>query len=101
MAKRKKPSDEPNPENQDPTNDADNFGLPDIDYKPLDQTSESAQQPEVTSPAPVEPAPEPRYGRTDDSAKTPTYSYMEEEENKSKAPVIIGVSVLVVVLVAA
>ena len=101
MAKRKKPTDEPNQENQDPANDADNFGLPDIDYKPLDQTSDSAQQSEVKSPTPEPPAPVPRYSRTEESRKTPTYTYMEEEENKSKAPVIIGVSVLVVVLVAA
>jgi hypothetical protein len=100
MAKRKKPSDEPNQENQDPANDADNFGLPDIDYKPLDQTSErESRSAEVT---PVEPEPvvsEPRYSGPAESSKTPTYTYMEEE-NKSKAPVIIGVSVLVVVLVA-
>jgi hypothetical protein len=102
MAKRKKPSDEPTEENQEPVNDADNFGLPDIDYKPLEHSAEADQRPaEVVSSTPVEPvAQESRYGGSGDSGKTPTYSYMEEEENKSKAPVIIGVSVLVVVLVA-
>jgi hypothetical protein len=100
MAKRKKPSDEPSQENQEPTNDADNFGLPDIDYKPLDQNKEQESTPvEVSSTPPQETPAEPRYSGPTESSNTPTYSYMEEE-NKSKAPVIIGIAVLVVVLVA-
>jgi hypothetical protein len=97
MAKRKKP-DEPSQENQEPTNDADNFGLPDIDYKPLDRTQEAP--PEVPSTVQQESTSGSRYSGPPESSNTPTYSYMEEE-NKSKAPVIIGVAVLVVVLVAA
>lgn len=102
MAKRKKPQDEPGQENQDPSSDADNFGLPEIDYKPLDQTTEPEKP--VVAETPAEPS-EPsysgsRYGDTSDTAKTPTYSYMDEE-NKSKAPVIIGIAVAVVVVIAA
>jgi len=102
MAKRKKPSDEPNQENQEPSNDAENFGLPDIDYKPLDQAgkSETPTTTEVSSTIPQDQPAEPRYSGPTESSNTPNYSYMEEE-NKSKAPVIIGISVLVVVLVAA
>ena len=100
MAKRKKPSDEPNPENQEPSNDADNFGLPDIDYKPLDQTREAESKPTTEVSSVPQESQQSRYSGPSESSKTPTYSYMEEE-NKSKAPVIIGVAVLVVVLVAA
>ena len=101
MAKRKKPSDEPAQENQEPANDADNFGLPDIDYKPLDQTAPPEPPPVVVSSPPQQETAEPRYGSRTESSNTPTYSSYMEEENKSKAPVIIGISVLVVVLVAA
>jgi len=100
MAKRKKPSDEPSPENQEPSNDADNFGLPDIDYKPLDQTRETESKPTTEVSSVPQESQQSRYSGPSESSKTPTYSYMEEE-NKSKAPVIIGVAVLVVVLVAA
>ena len=100
MAKRKKPSDEPSQQNQDASNDADNFGLPEIDYKPLDQKTESEREAtEVTPVMPVEPVAS-RYSEPVPPAKTPTYSYMDDEP-KSKAPVIIGIAVAVVVLIAA
>src|SRR5688572_10049817 len=101
MAKRKKPSDEPNQETPEPSNDADNFGLPDIDYKPLDQTREPESKPSTEVSSVSQESQQSRYsGPSSESSNPSTYSYMEEE-NKSKAPVIIGVAVLVVVLVAA
>jgi hypothetical protein len=102
MAKRKKPSDESSPENPDASNDADNFGLPEIDYKPLDQKSESeSSATDVTPVASSEPATTPTgYSEPIQESKSPTYSYMDEEP-KSKAPVFIGIAVAVVVLIAA
>lgn len=103
MAKRKKPSEEPGQENQDASNDADNFGLPEIDYKPLDQTREGESRPgtDISSSTPVEPVSTgSMYNEPSEPANTPTYSYMDEE-NKSRAPVIIGIAIAVVVVIAA
>jgi hypothetical protein len=101
MAKRKKPSEEPGQENVDASNDADNFGLPEIDYKPLDQAQPAESSPaEVTHSTPSEPVSTgSRYNEPSQTTNPPTYSYMEEE-NKSRAPVIIGIAIAVVVVIA-
>jgi uncharacterized membrane protein len=101
MAKRKKSEDE-SPEQ----NDADNFGLPDIDYKPLDSTESPAPEEEG---APVEKViveetttytyqPETqREEQPVSSYSSPSYSSTEE---KSKAPLVIGLIIALVVVVA-
>lgn len=76
--------------------DEDNFGLPDIEYKPLDQLEEakSAEEPaQETS----EPSDEPLRSQTY-SDESPVYE--EEEESSSSAPKIIGVLIVLVVLIA-
>jgi hypothetical protein len=102
MAKRNDPPDEPGQPNKDASNDADNFGLPEIEYKPLDQRKEKEKEKEgKAAPSYSDPASRGSYKKAPEPAqKTPTYSYMDEEP-KSKAPVIIGIAVAVVVLVAA
>src|SRR6266850_854568 len=90
MAKNKK-------DNEDqPTDDSsDNFGLPDIEYKPLDRQSESQT---VSEPA-REPE-QPRFERSDESgSEPPDYSYDDDEPN-SRAPVVISLIIGVVILVA-
>lgn len=93
MAKRKKPEDQPD-ENQDNSNESeDSFGLPDIEYKPLDETNEVRNESIDASPdesnAP-EPPPQPQE----------RYVYTPPVEEKSKAPLVIGLVIAAVIIVA-
>ena len=90
MAKNKK-------DNEDqPTDDSsDNFGLPDIEYKPLDRQSES----QMVSEPMTEPE-QPRFERSEESgSEPPDYSY-DDDEPGSRAPVVISLIIGVVILVA-
>ncbi|MEI9921709.1 MAG: hypothetical protein WDO14_23395 [Bacteroidota bacterium] len=108
MAKRKNPSDEQDKDKENLNDDS--FGLPDLDYKPLETpqeettttTTSSTFKEEVKS----EPVAENTYSSTETKreTKSSTYkSYMdeEEEEEKSRAPVIVGIVVALAVAVAA
>lgn len=106
MAKRKTPSDEQGQDNENENVNDDSFGLPDIDYKPL----ESTQQEQTTThkeEEKVEESVADRTAYTETTKETETrsnytssYSSYMEEENKSRAPVIIGVVVAIAVVVA-
>jgi hypothetical protein len=102
MAKRKKPTDEQNQENQENLND-DSFGLPDVEYKPLEQQDPEpipqAETRESTTSTTTTSSYEERREPVTEHRSTYSSTYMEEE-NKSKAPVIIGVVVALVVLAA-
>ena len=83
MAKRKNPEDGPE-ENQGNGNESeDSFGLPDIEYKPLDGGQET--QSSSTEP---EPKQEERY------------VYTPPVDEKSKAPVVIGLVIAAVIIIA-
>ncbi len=103
----KDPKDEElNPQGQDDANEADDsFGLPDLDYKPLDEESNDSEE-ELTTEENTyteeeeveEEEPQDSYGATsdyDDSTKSeedtekPALRYQMEEES-SNAPKIIG-----------
>ncbi len=93
MAKNKKDNEDQPDKNTDDSSD--NFGLPDIEYKPLDRQSESQA---VSEPMP-EPE-QPRFERSDESgSEPPDYSY-DDDEPSSKAPVVISLIIGVVILVA-
>lgn len=104
MAKRK------NNEDQSPEqNDADNFGLPDIDYKPLDETESSTPQEEETPTEQVIVQEtttytyEPENKEEEEqpvSSYNSNYSSSDDEEEPSKAPMIIGLIIGLVILVA-
>jgi hypothetical protein len=82
MAKRKNPEDQSD-ENQDKGNDSeDSFGLPDIEYKPLDETNDAS------STTQEEPKVEERY------------VYTPPVEEKSKAPLVIGLVIGAVIIIA-
>ncbi len=100
MAKRKKNNEDLPEENIDNSNDTDSFGLPDIDYKPIDR--EENVSPETT---PEEPAPEsePQESNSqseEQSKPEESYVYSGSVEEKSKAPIIIGVVIAAVVVIA-
>jgi len=93
MAKRRK-TDDPSQDNLEPQNDADNFGLPDLEYKPLEN--------EETPAAPEEePVQEETHTRSTYEEETRTEeTYIPEEEESSRAPMIIGLIIGLVVIVA-
>ncbi|MEJ0033737.1 MAG: DUF4366 domain-containing protein [Bacteroidota bacterium] len=106
MAKRKNPSDEKGQDNENQNDDS--FGLPDLDYKPLETpqeettttSSSTTKKEEVKS----EPVAENTFKTTETKRETQTRSYQpymdEEEEERSKAPVIVGIVVALAVVVA-
>src|SRR5204863_7338829 len=72
---------------------SEDFGLPNIEYKPLDQPGESAPREE----APSEPASSSDSG----SGRSTNYdSGYVQEESGSRAPVILGIVIALVVVVA-
>lgn len=104
MAKRKTPSDEQGKDNENDNVNDDSFGLPDLDYKPLETTHEQTTTHKEEEKV-VEPVAERTYTETKKETETrsnysSSYSPYMEEENKSKAPVIIGIVVAVAVVVA-
>ncbi|MEP2667480.1 MAG: hypothetical protein ABJH04_00710 [Cyclobacteriaceae bacterium] len=96
MAKRKKPEDRPedNPENGNESEDS--FGLPDIEYKPLDEAKDEVKEDAGSASMaeePEAPGEEPRQ-------EEERYVYTPPEEEKSKAPLIIGLVIGAVIIVA-
>lgn len=92
MAKKKKPEDRPD-ENQDAFNESeDTFGLPEIEYKPLDELQST--EPAADTPA-EPPAEEPVAPRVEER-----YVYTPPVEEKSKTPLIIGLVIGVVIILA-
>lgn len=92
MAKRKDKDAQNNSNLNESNNAEDNFGLPEIEYKPL-ETSTPAEE---TQPVAQEETPVAEETQT----QTSSYSY-KEEETKSNAPVIIAVVIGLVLVVAA
>lgn len=99
MAKRKD-----NPENEgenlnEGNNGDDNFGLPVIEYKPLDTTEETSKDSstiDFSSNMDTEKTTQ----NTEQEEREKNYSYTPSEEPKSNAPVIIAVIIGLVLVVA-
>lgn len=99
MAKRKD-----NPENEgenlnEGNNGDDNFGLPDIEYKPLDSTEETSKDlstVDFSSDMDTEKTTE----NTEQEEREKNYSYTPSEEPKSNAPIVIAVIIGLVLVVA-
>jgi len=107
MAKRNNDNDE----KQDNLNDADNFGLPDLDYKPLDPVENTSQQNSEPVYQPIEeeqqrPVDESEYVVEEEKIPLPpqssaTSTAVYEQVEKSNAPVIIGVIISLAVIIGA
>jgi len=74
--------------------DADNFGLPDIEYKPLEELDSSKSKEE---PTPVEQETTQSY--TKETASEPNPAYYEEEESSSGVSGVIIALIIGVILV--
>ncbi|MCE2893708.1 MAG: hypothetical protein LW721_04665 [Flammeovirgaceae bacterium] len=87
-------------EKKDSSQNEDDFGLPDLDYKPLDQLEENSPEQPRSEPSPL-------MEEFDDSASAEKKPIREEirfepeAEPKSKAPIFIAMIIVVVVLAAA
>lgn len=88
MARRKKTTEEPTPDNSSSSMSDDNFGLPDIDYRPLDRT-EPEPQPEPTPVIETPVAEKSPYSY--DSSSSYSSSYPESNEGTSLLPRILGI----------
>jgi len=100
MAKRKKDNDDSPQENLGNSNDAaDNFGLPDIDYKPLDRAEEISGSVAQEETLPESESSQASYQK-EESKQTERVPYVPMEEPKSNAPMIIGLIIGLVVVVA-
>jgi hypothetical protein len=95
MARKKK--DETNNENLENRNDSDDtFGLPEIEYKPLDREEEAAAPVNEEQPAEVSQPESPRYEyEQKSSAQTPEYTYEPEEEGSPAWPKILGILIVI------
>lgn len=94
MAKRR--NDDPSQDNLESQNDADNFGLPDLEYKPLESEEPAAY---VEEDQPVAEETHVTSSYEENTHAEEDFSALEEEET-SKAPLIISIIIGVVVLVA-
>ena len=86
MAKRKDKGDQANENLNDGNSGEDNFGLPEVEYKPLENPEETSKVEESTY-------------KTEETVRE-SYSYTPAEEPKSNAPIIIAVIIGVVLVVA-
>lgn len=88
--------DDDKPENK-PENSEDNFGLPDIEYKPLDQPAEVASAREEVAPS--EPSPQNSVSGEKPSSDPGIDSFVADEP-KSKAPLVLGIVIVLVLVIA-
>jgi len=87
MAKRNKPEDGSD-EKQDNGNESeDSFGLPDIEYKPLDESADESPSSDSE-------------GASEGSSQEERYVYTPPVEEKSKAPIVIGIVIAAVIVIA-
>jgi cytoskeletal protein RodZ len=103
MAKRKKTNEDLPDENLENSNDSDSFGLPDIDYKPInrDESVSSESTSELTTPEPEQQDTVTKYNQAEEQPKEDSgYVYQAPADEKSKAPIIIGVVIAAVVVIA-
>ncbi len=87
MAKRKDKDDQPNDNLNDGNSGEDNFGLPEVEYKPLENQEQQTSKVEESA------------YKAEGTARE-SYSYTPTEEPKSNAPVIIAVVIGLVLVVA-
>ena len=117
MARRKKPDDQPEENNDQHAGSDDTFGLPEIEYEPINRTDPPAEeeprssepQPETRPEEPAPSAPQPQYTEEQPVTNTPmereevrqTEYYYEEDEGNSPWPKILGIAALLLIVAAA
>lgn len=87
----RKDSDDDTPKDQ-PDNSEENFGLPDIEFKPLDEAG--AKKPDEQN-ASVSAS-----SGSEDGGGSNTYDSFVVDDSKSKAPIILGIVIVLVLAIA-
>ena len=118
MARKKKPEDEPEENSDANTGNDDTFGLPEIEYQPINRDTpvnrDTTPPPDVATPEP-EPAKaqsESQYTEEQPLTNTPmereevrqteyNTTYYEEDEGNSPWPKILGIAALLLIIGAA
>ncbi|MEX2231513.1 MAG: SPOR domain-containing protein [Cyclobacteriaceae bacterium] len=105
MARRKKPEDQPE-ENTDPNAGSDDtFGLPEIEYEPINR--ETTPAPDVRAPEPEPATNQPEYIEEQpithttmerDEVRQNEYTYNDDDEGNSPWPKILGVLALLLLV---
>ena len=111
MARRKKPEDQPEESNDQNTGNDDTFGLPEIEYQPINR--ETTPPPDVRTPEPEPEVNQPEYTEEQpvthntmerNEARQNEYSstyYNDDDEGNSPWPKILGIIALLIVIGAA
>lgn len=93
----RKDSDDDSPKDQ-PDNTEENFGLPDLEFKPLDETSAKKPDEQHSEKSGSDVAPSSNSGG--DPGGSDTYDSYLVDDSKSKAPLILGVVIVLVLTIA-
>lgn len=109
MAKRKKPADDQTNENLNQSNESsdDTFGLPDIEYKPLDRVEETTTVVETTTvysstePEEQQTTNEEYHEQTASEQQETPVEYTFEEEPAPVWPKVLGILIVVLLAVGA
>lgn len=114
MARRKKPEDQPDENADQNAGNDDTFGLPEIEYEPINR--EATPAPDAREPEPQEqtppPQPQSRYTEEQPVTNTPmerdevrqneyNTTYYDEDEGNSPWPKILGIAALLLIIGAA
>lgn len=111
MARRKKPEDQPDEQNDQNAGNDDTFGLPEIEYQPINRDTTPPPL-DAPSPEPQEPINQSQYTEEQPVTNTPmerdevrqteyTSTYYDEDENNSPWPKILGIAALLLIIGAA
>lgn len=112
MARKKKPEDQPDEDNDQHAGGDDTFGLPEIEYEPINRESPPAQEVRPPEPEPVEHINQPEYTEEQPVTNTPmerdevrqteyTSTYYDDDEGNSPWPKILGIAAVLIILAGA
>jgi hypothetical protein len=110
MARRKKPEDQPDENTDQNAGNDDTFGLPEIEYQPINRETTPPPQ-DVRTPEPQEEPNQPQYTEQPvtntpmerDEVRQTEYNttYYDEDEGNSPWPKILGIAALLLIIGAA
>jgi hypothetical protein len=109
MASKKKPDDQPEENNDENAGNDDTFGLPEIEYEPINRESPPAEEVRSPEPEPVEQINQPEYTEEQPVTNTPmerdevrqteyTSTYYDDDEYNSPWPKILGILAVLIIL---
>ena len=112
MARKKKPEDQPEENNDQNAGNDDTFGLPEIEYEPINRENPPVQEVRAPEPEPVEQSNKPEYTEEQPVTNTPmerdevrqteySSTYYDDDEGNSPWPKILGIAAVLIILAGA